>query len=256
MKFNTLRKAIEIFDFFLERESVVTVNEITQALKMPRSTTFAYLAFLKKHGFINDSEVTGEYRLGLRFLEYAYAIRSQIPLTGIALPYMRKLAASVEETVGLSIPITKFSCMIERIQKGTGILYTMQLGSHIPLHCGSTARTLLAFKPDDEIKKYIKETTLKSYNDKQFLNPAKLWDNLMEVRKRGYAYSEDEIEVGVKGVASPIFNDEDQVIAALVVAGPSTRMNKKKVNAVKNEVIEATTKISQELGYQYERNLG
>lgn len=256
MKFNTLRKAIEIFDFFLERESAVTVNEITQALKMPRSTTFAYLAFLKKHGFINDSEEPGKFRLGLRFLEYAYTIKSQIPLTSIALPYMRRLAASVEETVGLSIPISKFSCMIERIQKGTGIIYTMRLGSHIPLHCGSASRTLLAFKPDDEIKKYIKETTLKSYNGKQIVDPEKLWDNLMKVRKWGYAYSDGEIEVGVRGVASPIFNHEDQVIAALVIAGPSTRMNKKKINTVKNKVIEATTKLSQELGYQYERNLG
>ncbi len=132
MKFNALEKAIEIFDFLLERESVVTVNEITQALKMPRSTTFAYMAYLKKRGFVNEVEVPGKYKLGLRFLEYAHSIRSQTPLTGIALPHMRELAASVEETVGLSIPIGKFACMIERIQKGSGLIYTMELGARIP----------------------------------------------------------------------------------------------------------------------------
>ncbi len=50
MKFNTLAKAIEIFDLFLKKRDAVDVHEIAGALHMPKSTAYAYLAFLKDNG--------------------------------------------------------------------------------------------------------------------------------------------------------------------------------------------------------------
>jgi len=59
MKFNILIKVIEIFEFLLKEQRVATVSEIAQALEMPKSTVYAYVAFLKKHGLLKDDEVTG-----------------------------------------------------------------------------------------------------------------------------------------------------------------------------------------------------
>ena len=250
MKFNTLGKALEIFEFLVKGQRAATVNEIAQALKMPKSTGYAYVAFLKKRGLLIDDVAPGKYKLGYKFIEYSSLARLQIPVSAIALPHMQKLAASEDETVALAVKVGKISsCIVEQIQYGVGIVVSMWIGVHTPLHCGSSARVLLAHKPDDEIKEYLKKTTLEKLTDNTIISPTKLWDNLMAVRKKGYAYSNGEVDIGVRGISAPIFRD-GQVIAALVIVAPSQRMLKARVASLKDKVIETAAQISKEMYHQ------
>lgn len=248
MKFNTLVKAIEILDLLFQRRDTLTVHEIADSLKMPRSTAYKYLAVLKQHGFLDNVDESGRYMLGFRFLEYASLIETQIPLNSIALQHMRKLSARVKETVGLMIRTDRFACLIERVQYDEGVAVTRRRGVRWPLHCGATAKVLLAFMPDDEIENYLKRTKLVRLAENTITDPEKLRQNLIEIRKRGYAFSDSEVEVGARGVAAPIYNHADNVIASLVVTGPAYRMDEKKISTVKREVIKFAKDISEKIG--------
>jgi len=72
--------------------------------------------------------------------------------------------------------------------------------------------------------------------------------HLREIRKRGYAFSDQEVDRDVRAVAGPILNGLGELVAGLSVAGPAYRMNKKKINDLRRLVVEYAQRISIQLG--------
>jgi len=76
---------------------------------------------------------------------------------------------------------------------------------------------------------------------------------LREIRRRGYALSDQEADRDVRAVAAPIFNAVGEIMAGLSVAGPVYRISKRKLNELSKLVLDYSQKISAQLGYFVER---
>jgi DNA-binding IclR family transcriptional regulator len=75
--------------------------------------------------------------------------------------------------------------------------------------------------------------------------------HLKVVRTQGYAVDEEENEQGIRSIGAPIFNHQNQVIAAVSISGPTLRVTKEIVqNILKPEVIKTALAISETFGYQ------
>jgi DNA-binding IclR family transcriptional regulator len=72
---------------------------------------------------------------------------------------------------------------------------------------------------------------------------------LDEVRLRGHAIDDEESEGGLRAIAAPVRNHNGAVIAALGVAAPVQRMNKKLMQTCVPSVIETANAVSARLGY-------
>ena len=48
--------------------------------------------------------------------------------------------------------------------------------------------------------------------------------DLEQVRKRGFAVTRDELEVGLAGVAAPVFGPDQEVVATVGISGPTARL--------------------------------
>ena len=69
------------------------------------------------------------------------------------------------------------------------------------------------------------------------------------VRKRGYAYDEQEREDGIRCIAFPIRNAEGKVIAGVSVSGPIERMSDEILNPNISYLREQVMQISEKMGY-------
>ena len=122
------------------------------------------------------------------------------------------------------------------------------LGSRAPAHCTSVGKALLAYQPP-EIVKQVLDLGLKRYTANTISDPQKLMDELAQIRTRGYAIDDEEIEAGLRCVAAPIRDHSGQVVAAISVAAPVQRMTKKTVQATIPSVQASAESISRRLGY-------
>lgn len=247
MRFNTLAKAIEIFDLLLKKRDSVDVHELAGSLNMPKSTAYAYLAFLKDKGFLTIADKQGKYRLGLRFLDYASIVRNQIQLSSIALPYMRELSKSLQDSIILTVRKGEYSYIIEKVERGVGLVYMGNIGDRRPLYCGASSKIHLAYMKEPEVDQYLRDTKLKSYTKNTISNREKLLEDLDKIRKRGYAFSNQEIDVGVSGVAASIRNNEGEVVASICVVGPTNRINNKNLGPISRAVINCAEMVSRKL---------
>jgi len=244
MSFNTLNKAIGIFDLFLSNKSALGANEISDLLKMPRSTTYKYLSILKENRFLDYEGESGRYRLGFKFFELGAAVQSQFTIDKIALPVMKKLYNEIQETVILSALINNHAYCLERVGNENGMVYLLRSGSRLPIHCGALALVLLSFLEDDDIDMILKSSNLKKYTESTITDPIKIRERLHQIQKAGYVFSDEEVDVGVRALSAPIFDPLGKISAGLGIVGPTQRITDNKLDKIKDLVIQYAGEIS------------
>jgi DNA-binding IclR family transcriptional regulator len=247
MKFNTLTKAIKILDLFLSKKTNLSKNDISNFIKMPRSTTYKYLSILRHYKLLDYDHKSGEYKLGPKLFEFSEALHSQSKIDKIALPFMKKLYHEVEETVILGVLINNRGYCIEAVGKEDGIGFIAKRGSQLPLYCGATGQVLLAFSENEDTELFLKTTKLKKYTNKTITDPNRLRKKLSAIKRAGYAHSEGEIHVGGRAVAAPIFDHLGKMCASLAVAGPVQRMTNDKIVQIRERVIKYAKEITDHL---------
>src|SRR5438552_2197216 len=122
------------------------------------------------------------------------------------------------------------------------------VGGRAPLHCTAVGKVLLAHQPGDYVREAISRG-LTAYTPKTITKREAVFAMLDEVRLRRHAIDDEESEGGLRAIAAPVRNHNGAVIAALGVAAPVQRMNKKLMQTCVPSVIETAEAVSARLGY-------
>jgi DNA-binding IclR family transcriptional regulator len=244
----SIERAISILQAFTVDEAELGVMEISRRVVLPKSTVYRLLSALVDGGLINQSEETGKYRLGLELITLANNVLAYADLQRIARPHLRRLADKLNETVNLSILDRDEVINLEQfISPGRLIMRVGWVGRRMAAHAVSSGRAILAYLPEDELKRLLK-TPLPAYTPHTITDHEKLLDELSQVRKQGYSVAFEEFEIGLNAVSAPIWDHQSRVAASVSVSGPSYRFTRERVPQITSELVQTTQKITQELG--------
>ena len=111
------------------------------------------------------------------------------------------------------------------------------------MHAGAASKILLAHLEDEKIETFLKTQKLVKYTGKTIVDPDKLRKEIKGIRKAGYAFSEEEIDLGVRALAAPIFDHEGRIAAGLVVFGPVQRIDDHKKEKILKGIFDVSKKI-------------
>jgi len=243
----TADRAIDVLLLFTEQHPVLTAEEVSERLGMPRSTTYRYLQSLRSYGLVEENDSSGGFRLGALVFRLARAASKGLGLAEVALPVMRDLVAQTGETALLTRRTNAHVICIERVESPQRVRLSYERGHVLPLHAGASAKVLLAFLDPDEIEAVLSHGPFPRYTERTITDPDVLRSQLAVIRARGYAMSEGEVDEGVRGIAAPIFGTNKRLAAGLSVAGPAYRINDSVLQTVIEAVQEAAQRISAHL---------
>ena len=122
------------------------------------------------------------------------------------------------------------------------------VGKRLPAYCTAGGKLFLANLPDEELAEYLQEP-LQPITEFTLFDPELLRKNLLTVRENGYALDEQELELGVRAVAAPIFDHQNKIIAALSIPGPLSRMSVERIQEITPLLLQTTREISLRLGF-------
>jgi IclR family acetate operon transcriptional repressor len=125
---------------------------------------------------------------------------------------------------------------------------TNWLGRRVPMHCTALGKVFLA--TDAAV---LPAGRLERLTPKTITVRTRLEEEIAEVRRRGYAVTNEELEVGLSALAAAVRRREGTVIAAISVSGPSTRFNASKSNEVAEQCVREANALSALLGYQQQK---
>lgn len=244
----TLANGLEVLLLYDQTKPVFSVSEISKELKFSQSKTYRLVRTLVKYNFLKEEHGTARYSLGLNALRIGLIAQQQFNIASIARPFMRELSILTRETVLLTALNGTKGIVLERIESEEPVRYSMfQPGATIPLHAGASSKILMAYLPEKEWDRIIKTEGLKRYTANTIVNKQELKIHLRNIRNQGYAFSDQEVDKDVRAIAAPILNGRGELVAGLSIAGPSYRINKRKLILLRKIVKEFAEKISKNL---------
>lgn len=223
----------------------ISLKQLATDTGLHPSTAHRILAAMTAGGF-TEREDGGTYRLGIRLLELGNIVKSRISLRETALPAMLRLHAETGESVNLGIRQDDAIVYIERTSSGRSAVRVVHIvGARAPLHVTATGKLFLAEDGSQRVREYARRTGLPGATPASITTLPALERELDKVRRHGYAFDLEEIELGVRCIAAGIRDDDGQLVACLSISTPNDRFDPNRAGLVRQTAEE----ISRAMGY-------
>jgi len=244
---SVIDRLLDILCLFKEGKESWSIDDIAQMVNLPKSTSYRLVGALQERGFLEKSG-TSHYQLGITFMRLsAVAVSSNRDIRLMAMPSMKRIADTVKESVSLMRLMNHQVVCVESIEGQYSLRVSIQQGRIQPLHAGASSRVLLAHLPEEDWGKYL-TFPLERYTETTITDFDALCENLQTIRRVGYAISNGEVDIGARAIAVPLMKNRDEVIAALSIEAPTTRMTDEVVSDYLDLLKREAVSIHQEHG--------
>lgn len=242
---SSMRNALRLLNMFSMDEPELTLKELAEKLEVGISTAHRLTATLIEEGFIIRDPASRKFRLAASILAMGHTILSSNELCRVATPVLEQLARESGETAHLAIIKGDRVIYLQKVDSSHPVHLLSHIGRQNPVHCTSSGQVILAFQPDDEIKRMI-DMGLPRYTSNTVTSPEQYKQKLETIRNQGYAISIEELHAGVSSIAAPVKNRLGKVIASVSIAGPTSRIHSAKEKRLIQLVIEAANEVSKQ----------
>lgn len=190
-----------------------SLSELSRRSGVPVATCHRIVQRLTEWGALERDDQS-RYRIGLRLWEVASLAPRATDLQQLARPFVQDLYETTHYTVHLAIREGHELVFIERFQSPRQGSLRPRIGGRYALHATAAGLVLLAHAPED-VRTDILTGDLRRYTEYTYVDPKKLGDALADVRARGYAISDRQVDLTYLAVGAPIFGADGTVVAAL-----------------------------------------
>jgi DNA-binding IclR family transcriptional regulator len=240
--------ALNLISFFITDRHQWRVTDLAARTGLHKSEVSRILRTFEAYGFIQ--KYNREYQLGRAFKTYAALVKSDEKLLIHARPIMEKLSAETKGTVLLKIRERRETITIDRVESQHFLRLAYPIGLRLPLNASSSGKIFLAHMSEDERKQLYEGGAFTKFTTRTKTTASALEKDLVRVRRRGYAVSDEEHLLGAMGVAAPIFGAESQLEATLGLGLPKVLLPDKMVEVMATKVRTAAEEISLFLGHK------
>jgi len=219
---NAVEMSIDILGALQELEGA-GVTEIAEHVGTTKATVHNHLRTLEEEDIV-VREADGQYDVGLRILDLAHYAKSRFPISEFVEDEIDKLAAKSGEMALFTVEehwkgVTLYVAFGEK-----SIQTPIYIGNREPLHNTAVGKAILAHKSDDELEEFLETEGLKSVTEQTITDREEFKAELERVREHGYATNDEEDLLGIRAVGSPIFSPDGEVLGALSVSAPASRL--------------------------------
>jgi IclR family transcriptional regulator, KDG regulon repressor len=247
-RLSSVANSIRLLSSFSGEENELGITVLASRLRLAKSTVHRLAATLTAARFLEQNSDNGKYRLGLALFELGSLVRRRMDVADAARQKLRELLEQTGETVQLGIVDHHSVLYIYEMESRRAIRMAAAVGARAPLHCTAVGKVLLAAQPEEYVRQVL-DLGLQAYTPKTIVKREALLETLAEVAQRDYATDDEESETGLRAIASPVRNHTGAVIAAVGLAAPAQRMNKKVMQTRVPSVIATASAVSARLGY-------
>jgi DNA-binding IclR family transcriptional regulator len=224
------------------------VSELAALLGRSPSGAFRLLSTLQANGYIEQNPSTKKYRLGLKLFELNARRVRRLDVREVARGYLEELVRTTGETARLDIFDRLESVTIEAVESPHAIQVRFGIGHRSTPYATSTGKAQLAFQPEEVVERVI-ANGLVAYTSNTLTDPQVLREELAQIRRRGFAVNFAAWREGACGLAAPVRGPQGQVIAAVGIGGPSSRLTARRIESLAPAVIAAAHEISRRMGW-------
>ena len=210
------QRLLTLLDQFSTERPTHTVEGLSEAIGVPRSTVYRLVSLLKAYELLEQAGES-KYQLGPKAIMMGYVARSTVDLADVWRPGLEQLAGESRETALVLRRIGDAAVCVDRVECDHPVRLSFDVGKAMPLHTGAGAKVLLSGSPAELRDRYLEAAVPPGQR-------ARLRAELESIAVRGWGESHAEVDPGIWAVAAPILADRDGRCLAISVAVPEYRL--------------------------------
>jgi IclR family acetate operon transcriptional repressor len=220
----SLERALDLLEALADAGEL-GVSDLAAKTGLVPSTAHRLLGTLVARGYAAQSPASGRYLVGYKLLELTSGLQDRLErLRTAARPHLEAIQADTGETTNLVVLDGRNAVYIESVSGTRSVRLITEIGQAIPAHTSGSGKALLAWRAPEDITALFGGATLPASTPHTLTTLAALQEDLAKIRRRGYATDNEEHELGVACVATPVFDHSGLPLAAISVSGPTPRM--------------------------------
>ena len=229
----------------------VSLRLLAERTGLAKTTAFNLVTALVDVGLTERDAKAGAYRLSMQHLVYGKAVERRLDITTIARPHLVRLCASTRETVNLALPGPTDAMIVDSLEGSQALRVSSYAGTRAAYHSTACGRALLAHQPEDFRQLVYSIGHLPAATNRTITDPKALEAVLARCRTDGWTTEFEENELGGACVAAPIFNHEGEAIAAVSIAGPSSRFDAEVIERLGRMLVQSLADVTADLPRQF-----
>lgn len=240
-----LERACQVLDCFTTDTPRLRIADLRRLTLLPPTTIARIVKTLMAQELIEKDG--DDYRLGLRVLVWTAPATAGSDLIAAAGPVVDQIRDLTHETAGLYVRHGTTRVTVAAALSTYSVVYRTDVGQVRPLQAGAAGKVFMAHDPaalDAALAKGLTPYTPHTVTDTDLLV-----DQLEGVRRQGWAFAEEEVEVGLNSIAAPVFGPTRAIVGSLAVGGPSFRLSASSAQEFGPLIAATAQALSQRLGY-------
>jgi IclR family acetate operon transcriptional repressor len=229
-------------------KSSKTARELSEMTGISKPAVYRILHTLELGNFVSQKNSKREFALTPYFNALTKKETGQYDrLISIAIPHLISLNNKFDETINLGLIINKRVNYLYCIESSQRLRSGNPTHDKDFIHSTALGKAFLSGMSKDKGQVLIKRLDFRKLTPRTVNTPEELEKLIVRIQKAGYAVDDQENEIGSRCVGVPIFNSEQEPIAALSVSGPVSRMDAEKIKIIGQSLITSAKAISSNL---------
>ena len=217
----SLERGMAVIQVFSQERPALTLSEVARHTDITRATARRILLTLEKLGHVRtDGKL---FSLTPRVLSLGWAYLASLNLPELAQPLMEDLVERTKESCSMATLDPPDIVYVARVPTRRIMTITLGVGARLPAHATSMGRVLLAGLSDDELDQFLDETPLERFTDSTVFDSGELREAVAQARAQGWAFVDQELEVGLRSIAAPVTCPSGATVAAVNVSAAAQR---------------------------------
>ena len=226
----------------------ISLNDLSVDLDMPQATLHRLLLTLEAHGFVRQSKSDASWSIGIEAFRVGSAFPRAAKLLNIARPILKELALATGETSNLGVMDQSEVVFIGQHETHHAIRAFFRPGSRSSWHSSGIGKVIVAHSDFIDKKLYFDGASFEQFTKTTLIQSNELREEFKQIRRLGYALDDEERFTGMRCIAAPILNSNNEVVAGISISGPVARMTDQAITMLGNETVAAGRELSLQLG--------
>jgi DNA-binding IclR family transcriptional regulator len=239
-----VERAFAILELLDSSKRGWNISEMSRKLSIPKSTTHVLVLTLERLGYIRRHRSSRRYQLSLKIFGLGRDVLRTMPLPELSLPHLRWLVEETKLTAHLGILERNHVVFIQKVDGPGMIKFDTYIGKRSELHCTSLGKSLLAYQSEELLQGLLSHYSFHRFTDKTIASWEAFRKELSKTRQLGYSMDDEEEELGVRCLASPILTSSGETLAAISVTGTTSQIQAQDVKKVGALVRQAAARIA------------
>ncbi len=201
---STLAKGLRLLNLFTERQSELSLTEISRRLDIDKTSAYRFVSTLVQLGYLRRDPQTRLLKLGPEALRVGYGFLQSFDLLQTVKPFVDEFYERKNTTIDTALlDGDSFVILYRREARDT---LTFRLPAVVSdLYCNALGKAVMAFLSAEEAGRIIDHQSFQARTANTLTNPEELRGDLAGIRVRGFSINNEEYVPGLISIGAPFF---------------------------------------------------